>query len=74
MEGREPAYPIGQRVRVVPGVQNHTARRGTIRQIIWHHKDGCFHYYIEEAGKRVSKRYRAEDLEADDTQDRNTSV
>ena len=58
----------------VPGVRGHTARRGTVRQVIWHHKDGCFHYYIEEAGKRVSKRYRAEDLEADGPQDRDTSA
>ena len=66
MDQPEPVYQVGQAVRVVPGQPNHTSRRGTIREIIWHHKDRCFHYYIAEAGKRVSKRYKAEDLAADD--------
>jgi len=68
MDKPEPVYQVGQTVRVVPGQPNHTSRRGTIREIIWHHKDQCFHYYIAEAGKRVSKRYKAEDLAADDVE------
>ena len=64
MDQPAPVYQVGQHVRVVLGERNRSARRGTIRAIIWHYKDRRFHYYIEEDGKRVSKRYQAEDLEA----------
>jgi hypothetical protein len=66
MDEPQPVYQVGQPVRVVPGERNHTARRGTIREIIWHYKNQRFYYFIEETGKRVSKRYQADDLVKDD--------
>src|SRR5262245_10858723 len=65
MAGDEADYQTGQSVRVVPGVRNNTPRRGTIRLVIWHHKDRCYDYYIRVCGKKVSKRYRTADLEPD---------
>jgi hypothetical protein len=59
-----PAFSVGQRVRVILNEQNRTARVGTIRGIMWHFKDGRYNYYLEEGGKKVSKRYFQEDLEA----------
>jgi hypothetical protein len=59
----EPIYPIGQRVRVVLNERNRTPHTGHIRQVVWHYKDGCYHYYLEENGKAISKRYSAGDLE-----------
>jgi hypothetical protein len=55
---------IGQRVRVRLNHRNRTQHIGTIRQIIWHHKDGRYNYYLEEGGKKISKRYFEEDLES----------
>ena len=56
---------MGQRVRVIVNERNKTAHRGTIREVIWHFKDRRYNYYLVENGKKVSKRYFDEDLEAD---------
>jgi hypothetical protein len=61
----EPIYQVGQPVRVILGERNRTPHSGTVREIVWHSKDQCHHYYIiKESGKKVSKRYTAEDLES----------
>ena len=57
-----PRFSIGQRVSVLLNARNRTRRTGSIRQVIWHHKDGRYNYYLEENGKEVSKRYFEEDL------------
>jgi len=58
-----PTFAIGQRVRVRLSARNRTAHEGTIRDILWHFKNKRHIYYIEESGKKVSKRYFDEDLE-----------
>jgi hypothetical protein len=58
-----PKFAIGQKVRVRLSVRNRTAHEGTIRDIIWHFKDQRHNYYLEEGGKKVSKRYYDDDLE-----------
>ena len=63
MDRPEPEFAIGQRVRVILNDRNRTPHEGTIRAAIWHHKQGRFHYYLEEGGRKVSKRYTAEDLQ-----------
>ena len=62
----EPEFLVGQRVRVVQSKRNITAHTGTIRDIVWHFKDSKYNYYLEENGKKVSKRYSTDDLEAVD--------
>ena len=62
----EPTFHIGQQVRVLLNERNRTPHSGAVREVIWHHKDARFGYYIEDSGRRVSKRYFAEDLEAAD--------
>ena len=64
MDSVEPAFAIGQRVRVVLNDRNHTLHDGTIRAAIWHHKEQRYHYYLDEQGRKVSKRYAAEDLQS----------
>jgi hypothetical protein len=63
MDKQEPRFAVGQRVRVVINQRNCTPHEGTIRAAIWHHKEQQFHYYLEEGGRKVSKRYTAEDLQ-----------
>ena len=63
MDRPEPEFAIGQRVRVVLNDRNRTPHDGTIRAAVWHHKQGRFHYYLQEGGRKVSKRYAAEDLQ-----------
>ena len=60
----EPEFRVGQCVRVVLNDRNRTPHTGTVRQVVWHHRDRRYNYYLQEAGKKVSKRYLAEDLEA----------
>ena len=67
MDKPEPEFRVGQSVRVQLNERNRTPHAGTVRQVIWHHKDARYHYYLEEGGRRVSKRYLAEDLETADS-------
>lgn len=59
----EPKFAIGQQVRVVLNERNRTPHVGTIRMVAWHYKLQRFHYFLEEGGRKVSKRYAAEDLQ-----------
>lgn len=63
MDRPEPEFVQGQRVRVVLNERNRTPHEGTIRAAVWHYKLGRFHYYLLEGGRKVSKRYAAEDLQ-----------
>jgi hypothetical protein len=59
------SFSLGQRVRVILNERNRTPHSGTIRAIVWHFKDQSYNYYLEANGKRISKRYYEEDLEAE---------
>ncbi len=58
-----PRFAVGDRVRVVLNERNRTPHEGSIREAIWHGKHQCWNYYLVEDGKKISKRYIAEDLE-----------
>lgn len=64
MDRPEPTFCMGQRVRVLLNERNRTPHVGTVREIVWHYKDARYEYFIEDSGRRVSKRYFAEDLAA----------
>jgi hypothetical protein len=53
------AFKRGQPVEVIANARNKTCRKGTVRAVIWHHKKGRWMYWLEENGKKVSKRYEA---------------
>ncbi len=65
MEQPAPEFSVGEPVRVVPNERCHTPRQGKVERVIWHHKDQQYNYYLSEAGKRISKRYLAADLQPD---------
>ena len=58
-----PEMTLFDRVRTVAP---NTHREGTIRQLGWHFKDSAWSYYIESDGRKISKQYRASDLERRD--------
>ncbi len=58
-----PWFSVGEQVRVVLNERNRTPRTGRIRDAVWHHKNGCWNYYLVEQGRKVKKRYLAEDLD-----------
>lgn len=58
----KPEFQIGDSVKVIVSDRNQTPHTGTIRDVIWHHKDQRYNFYLIECGKKVSKRYLAEDL------------
>jgi hypothetical protein len=58
-----PMFCIGQHVRVILNDRSRTPHIGTVREIIWHVKDQRYNYYLEENGKKVSKRYFDSNLE-----------
>jgi hypothetical protein len=64
MDKPAPIFIVGQRVRVRVNDRNRTPHEGLVRDIIWHHKDARYNYYLQDGDKKVSKRYLAEDLEA----------
>jgi hypothetical protein len=57
----QPRFQLGQRVTVVLNERHSTPHTGTIRDAIWHHELLRWHYFLEENGKAISKRYLAED-------------
>src|SRR5262245_54656646 len=58
-----PRFELGATVRVVLNERNRTPHVGMVRKVIWHFKDERYNYYLEENGRKVSKRYFDEDLE-----------
>lgn len=62
----KPPFAIGSRVSVVLSARNHTARRGEVVRCLWHGKLDQWMFFLAVANRRVSKRYFAEDLRADD--------
>lgn len=58
-----PEWAIGQRVRVILNTLNLTPREGEVHDRIWHHMDKRWLYFIIEKGKRISKRYYADDFQ-----------
>lgn len=55
-----PEFELDDEVETVG--DQHTYRRGFIRDRIWHCKDSEWHYYLTVDGKKVSKRYGPADL------------
>jgi hypothetical protein len=53
---------IGDTVEVLSRDGKNTPRRGTIRAMIWHVKNGRIDYYLQEGSHKLSKRYQADDL------------
>ena len=53
------AFAVGARVRL----KKRPERAATVRDIIWHFKEGRPMYFLKVGGKRVGSRRWAEDLE-----------
>lgn len=56
-------FAPGQRVRVRINEHNRTPHEGIIHDVVWHHKNQQHNYYLEENGKKISKRYYEHDLD-----------
>lgn len=57
-----PELRHGQMVEVILNERNHTQRRGAIIDMVWHHKDAKWYYFIRQDGRKILKRYAKEDL------------
>ncbi len=57
-------FVLGQHVEVILNGRNTTFHRGTIRSVVWHHKEQAWMYLLDENGRRLSRRYEARDLKA----------
>jgi hypothetical protein len=57
-----PQLSLGQPVQVCLNAYHQTPHLGTIRFYFWHWKDQTWYYLLEKKGRKISKRYRAEDL------------
>ena len=55
-------FPVGTEVEVIVNAKNVTYHRGTVCEVIWHHKHEEWNYYLKEHGKRIGKRYLENDL------------
>lgn len=58
----QPRFEIGQAVEVLINQRNRARHTGKVARAVWHHKDSCYNYYMEVDGRKVSKRYLAEDF------------
>ena len=59
-----PSFEIGDPVKII-GTKKNSARSGRIREHIWHHRNTEWMYFTNEEGRKVSKRYREDELEPD---------
>jgi hypothetical protein len=57
-----PEFEAGTAVVVQLNARNRTARTGSVRAAMWHNKLARWTYYLDANGRRLSKRYFAEDL------------
>jgi len=57
-----PELNEGDKVGVILNERNRTHLIGIIHKILWHQKDEKYTYYLSVSGKKISKRYFAEDL------------
>ncbi|MDR6851605.1 hypothetical protein J2Y54_001098 [Sphingomonas sp. BE123] len=55
--------PIGSVAFEVGDSVNAAGRSCTIRDAIWHFKDAEPNFYLEAGGKRLSKRFKVDDLD-----------
>jgi hypothetical protein len=60
-------FRAGDAVEVIASDKNRTYHKGRARQMTWHFKDRKWNFFIEENGKKISKRYLATDLRAVDS-------
>lgn len=60
----EPEFFQGQLVEVLADAGNPSYRVAPVRGRNWHHQQGRWVFFLEEHGRKVSKRYEAKDLRA----------
>lgn len=57
-----PEFRSGDSVEVIVNAKNLTYHMGTVRKEVWHLKDRRWNFYLEANGKKIGKRYLANDL------------
>jgi hypothetical protein len=57
-----PSFQIGQKVETVLDEYSHNYHRGTVFDIVKHHQQNRFIYFIKENGKNLKRRYFKENL------------
>jgi hypothetical protein len=57
-----PSFQLGQEVETIPERISRKPHKGKIFEIVRHHKQKRFIYFIEEDGKKLKKRYFKENL------------
>ncbi|HMS40888.1 MAG TPA: hypothetical protein PKE69_11720 [Pyrinomonadaceae bacterium] len=59
-----PAFQIGQQVETILNDYSRKYHKGKIFEIVKHHKQNRFMYFIEENGKKLKKRYFKDNLKS----------
>lgn len=57
-----PSFQLGQEVETIPQSLSRNPKRGKVFEIVEHHKQKRFIYFIEVEGKKLKKRYFKENL------------
>jgi hypothetical protein len=55
-------FDVGDWVEVKSRVGQNKPRTGVIREMRWHQHDKAIQYYIQQAGNKIPRPYKAEDL------------
>ena len=56
-------FKVGDKVRVLNNNGKNTPKEGYIVSMSWHNKNRSIIYHLSENGKRLKKRYEANDIE-----------
>jgi hypothetical protein len=53
-------FEVGHTVTILVG--SHAGDRASVEHVVWSERDRCHYFYLEQAGKKLSRGYRADEL------------
>lgn len=56
-------FGIGETVTILVG--SHAGDAASVEHVVWSERDRCHYFYLEQAGKKLSRGYRADELASD---------
>lgn len=55
-----PRFAVGAKVTILVG--SHAGEVAAVEHAVWNERDHCHYFYLEQADKKLSRGYRADEL------------
>ncbi len=53
-------FQVGETVTILVG--SHAGDHAAVEHVVWSERDRCHYFYLHQAGKKLSRGYRADEL------------